>query len=83
MFVLAFAIIFFLFSKNLDFSNTFLNRWAGIGKGSLIILTALPLDSSEVKAELNFGAFSVNLFTTLDLNKLMYLSVESKSHPDL
>jgi len=43
----------------------------------------LPLNSSEVKAELNFRAFSVNLFVTLDLNKLIYLSVRSKSHPYL
>jgi len=82
MFVLVFAIVFFS-PKNLDFSNTFLDGQARIRGRSLMISTTLPWDSPEVKVELIFRTFGVNLFATLDLNELMYLSAGSESYSDL
>jgi len=48
-----------------------------------MISTTLPWDSPEVKVELIFRTFGVNLFATLDLNELMYLSAGSESYSDL
>ena len=83
MFVLALVIVFFLLSKNLDFSNTSLEEWIGIGEESLIILATLPFGAPKVRPELIFGDFRVNLFKTFVLNKLLYLSEGSESHPEL
>jgi len=59
-----------------------LDGQARIREESLMISATLPLNSPEVEAKLIFRAFGVNLFATLDLNKLMYLSARSKSHPN-
>ena len=83
MFVLAFVIVFFLLSKNLDFSNTSLEEWIGIEEESLMIFATLPFGTPKVRPELIFGDFRVNLFETFVLNKLLYLSEGSESHLEL
>ena len=67
MFVLAFAIVFFLLLKNLDLSKTSLGRQAGIEGKTLTIPATLFLDLLQVEPELFFRTFGVNLFEILAL----------------
>jgi len=66
-------LFFFSLLKNLDFSNIFLNRQAGMGEGSLTISTALSLDEPEVDEDLVFRTLGVNLLETLVLKELLPL----------
>ena len=83
MFLLAFVIEFLSLLKNLDFSNTFLDGHTEIEGESLIISAALLLFLPKVKPKLIFGALEVNLFTTVFLKELLYLSTGSEFQPAL
>ena len=49
----------------------------------MIISATLPFGAPKVRPELIFGDFRVNLFENFVLNKLLYLSERSESHPEL
>jgi len=83
MFISALVIVFFLLLKNLNFFNTFLEEWAEIGGGSLMISAALLFSTPKVGPKLIFGDFRVNLLETFVLNKLLYLSEGSESYSEL
>jgi len=66
---------FFPLLKNLDFSNIFLDGYAGIEGERLTISTVLSLDEPVFDEVLTFGTLGVNLLMTLFLKELLLLSV--------
>jgi len=80
---LTIAIGFFPLLKNLDFSNTSLDRHAEMEEKILMISATLSLDVLEFEESLSFRTLGINLLTIPFLKELFFLFMLIISQPDL